>query len=244
MLLFTSTIFNRPALAFLHTFALLLYFCWSFRPFLSGWSSQAKTAIVYSGRHYGIMPVGDHGFSTVTHEYTHDQLFSLRQPRVIDQTALTRIRHLGIQLRPPERVRRYRARGRSAGARVQHNIIVVSRGYNSKPRDITERKHNVKNLTSQPLPRRSANIVEPVTRRHTGCIERLFRCGTLNVRSINNKVVAVKDLLKENINLLRVTETWHEDAEASCIKQTTSFRGPAGARAGSADTALEEDRRC
>ena len=89
MRLFASTIFNRPALAFLYTFALLLYgFYWSFRPFLFGRSSQAETAIVYSGHHYSIMPVGDHGYSTVTHEYTRDQLFSLRQPRVIDRAAL------------------------------------------------------------------------------------------------------------------------------------------------------------
>ena len=173
------------------------------------------------------MPVGDHVYSTVTLEYTRDQLFSLRQPRVIDRAALTRIGHLGIQLRPPERGRRYRARGRRAGARVQRSITVVSRSYNSKPRDIIERKYNVNNLTSQPSPRRSANIVEPVTQRHTGCIELLLRCGTLNVRSINNKVVAVRDLLKDkNIKLLAVTEAWHEDAEASCIKRLRSEGRP------------------
>ena len=181
MRLFASTIFKRPALASLYTFALLLYgFCWSFRPFLSSRSSQAETAIVYSGPHYSIMPVGDHGYPTVTHEYTRDQLFSLRQSRVIDRAALTRIGHLGIQLRPPERGWRYRARGRRAGARVQCSIIVVSRSYNSKPRDITERNYNVNNLTSQSSPRRSVNIVEPVTQRHTGCIERLLHCGSLN----------------------------------------------------------------
>ena len=106
---------------------------------------------------------------------------------------------------------------------MQRSIIVVSHSYNGKSRDITERKYNVNNLTSQPSPRRSANIVEPVTQRHTGCIKRLLRCGTLNVRSINNKVVAVRDLLKDkNINLLAVTEITHEDAAASCIKQLRS----------------------
>ena len=106
---------------------------------------------------------------------------------------------------------------------MQRSIIVVSRSYNSKPRDITERKYIVNNLTSQPSPRRSANIVVPITQHHTDCIERLLRYGTLNVRSINNKVVAVRDLLKDkNVNLLSVTETWHEDAEASCIKRLRS----------------------
>ena len=73
----------------------------------------------------------------------------------------------------------------------------------------------------------------------------LITCGTLNARSLRNKVDAVDDLMRaEGLDVLGITESWHENSGDVCIARLRALGYnvieearpiPAGARLDSVD---------
>ena len=48
--------------------------------------------------------------------------------------------------------------------------------------------------------------------------------ATLNIRSVNNKIEDVRQLMIDRkLNILALTETWHEDSDCSTIKRLRSL---------------------
>ena len=51
-----------------------------------------------------------------------------------------------------------------------------------------------------------------------------MRLATLNIRSVNNKIEDVKELIHERqLHLLALTETWHEDSDCITIEKLLSL---------------------
>lgn len=78
-------------------------------------------------------------------------------------------------------------------------------------------------LKSRPglvYPESRPGLVYPRLQRQSNRPGRPLRAGLLNIRSVNNKTENVPDLFEEHrLNLLILTETWHEDADSVAIKR-------------------------
>ena len=62
--------------------------------------------------------------------------------------------------------------------------------------------------------------MHPKVKRHANILQRRITCGTLNIRSLNNKVEAVKGVrLESGLDNICLTETWHDDYDAVPIKR-------------------------
>ena len=79
--------------------------------------------------------------------YTRDQVFALRQSTTIDPGLVTTFIQLGIQRWTSCR-RSFRFRGRRAGARIQHNITMLSREINIKSHN-NSKQHNVNSAATE-----------------------------------------------------------------------------------------------
>ena len=64
------------------------------------------------------------------------------------------------------------------------------------------------------------DLTIPRTQRHTNSKVRQLKCGTLNIRSMRNKLDEVNDLIRyHQLHSLAVTKTWQENAECITIKR-------------------------
>ena len=81
-------------------------------------------------------------------------------------------------------------------------------------------------VPERPLPKRNPAKVnlKPCRRNISTPAARCLSFATLNVRSLNNRAGVVKNLMNENsIDVMLLTETWHEDNDASCIRLLRSY---------------------
>ena len=77
-------------------------------------------------------------------------------------------------------------------------------------------------MTSHSSP--STNLIHPRIQRHTAQAVRQLRLGTLNIRSVNNKIDGVRDVISDNhLQILTLTETWHENSNCITIKRLRSL---------------------
>lgn len=71
----------------------------------------------------------------------------------------------------------------------------------------------------QPRPQ----LVYPRLQRHSGPSEKKLRAGLLDIRSVCNKSKNVPDLIAEyRLNVLVLTETWHENPDSVAVKKLRS----------------------
>ena len=67
------------------------------------------------------------------------------------------------------------------------------------------------------------HLVRPTLRRHACQQIRLLRCATFNVHSLANKVDVIRQCwLDAGLDVLGLTETWHEDAEDVSLRRLRS----------------------
>ena len=136
--------------------------------------------------------------------YSRDQLINLRQyaPR-LDHVTCRRALSAGLGRE------RSRARGRRAGKRKQ---TVFARSDRSADRSTTPDASA--GSVSRPLPTER--------QRHVGLPPPQLNFATFNVRSLRNKVDAIRDLLlvqRRPIDIICLTETWHEDTDDLPIRR-------------------------
>ena len=63
------------------------------------------------------------------------------------------------------------------------------------------------------------SLVSPLISRHTQKVDRQQKIGALNIRLVNNKVDDVLEVMRTyNLNILSLSETWHEISESVTIK--------------------------
>jgi hypothetical protein len=63
-----------------------------------------------------------------------------------------------------------------------------------------------------------ANLVSPAIQANIVRKHEQLSCGLINIRSLRNKLDIVDELIKDNkINIMAVTETWHEDSQCVTI---------------------------
>lgn len=73
---------------------------------------------------------------------------------------------------------------------------------------------------TRPINDRQQELVHPKLDRHANPPNRLIRAGLLNIRSVRNKTDNVPEIFNEfNLNVLFLTETWHECADSVAIKR-------------------------
>ena len=77
-------------------------------------------------------------------------------------------------------------------------------------------------LRSPPNRRRRSNITKLHIERHKPAVDKqtLLTLGTWNARSIMHKVEDCAQLIDDyNLDILALTETWHEGTNSSCIRE-------------------------
>src|SRR6218665_375797 len=76
------------------------------------------------------------------------------------------------------------------------------------------------NIRDAPVQTREPVLICPRISRHAIQRSRLTRFGCLNIRSVNNKIDDVRLLMQEEkLQVLALTETWHEDSDCTTIKR-------------------------
>ena len=114
-----------------------------------------------------------------------------------------------------------RYRGRRAGRNMQRQIEVIDRSVGHR---VMRGRHRLRRGPSRQLGCNVNNLVRPRLMRHVFRPTSTIACGTLNVRSLRNKVDAVSDLMRdEGLDVLGVTESWHEGPSCVCIARLRSL---------------------
>ena len=95
--------------------------------------------------------------------------------------------------------------------------------HTSLPRPLHTSPSNVVNVP----PAKPTNDEQPLHKliyariqRHTAPTVRRLKIGSLNIRSVNNKIDDVCDVMsKHRLHMLALTETWHEDFDCETVKR-------------------------
>jgi len=101
-------------------------------------------------------------------------------------------------------------RGCRAGRRVQHYISTIGNLNKSDKR----RNNKINRKINK------NNLIVPVIQQHAVQPVSTLLCGTLNIRSARNKILAINDTIIDNkLDLLARSETWHENSDSTVITQ-------------------------
>ena len=119
------------------------------------------------------------------------------------------------------------------GRRIQRRITVVLRGtiHRCKHPSLQCSSHSSSsNVVNVPLAKPTSDespthqMVYPRIKRHTAPTVRRLKTGTLNIRSVNNKIDDIGDVMwKHRLHVLALTETWHENSDRAAVKRIRSL---------------------
>ena len=113
-------------------------------------------------------------------------------------------------------------RGKRADRNLQRPIAIIDSTLNSDRRATRQRRR--RRRAARPRGRNVNNLIRPQLMRHVFRPTSLITCGTLNARSLRNKVDAVDDLMRaEGLDVLGITESWHEDSGDVCIDRLRAW---------------------
>ena len=146
--------------------------------------------------------------------YNRDQLLTLGQLVSTDYLSMNERKVIDRAFERRSYV--YKQRGYRAGRKVQRSIRVLSRDIN-----INNRRNEEQQQTTgvDHTSRVSLQIS-----RHTRKMDRQLKICALNIRSVNNKVDDVLEVMRTyNLHILALSESWHENSESVTIKRLRSL---------------------